>query len=312
MERTPPPGAARVAGTLHRDGAREPAGWALAAEVPVGILANSEPVAVMMATPVDLEELSLGFLLAEGHVAAPQAVHQALVLPSGNGMCVDVAADPAAVRPRAARAMEGRSGCGPCGMAALIDLDLPCVERPSLGPGAVAAAFGALPSWQPMNATSRSLHAAAFADPEGRILIAREDVGRHTALDKLLGALARIRTDPSSGFAVMTSRCSFELVREAAIGGLGGLATRSAPTRLAVDLAARAGPPVACRAGGGVMAFRGASRGFPQACSRSRPGSTTEARDGSLRRALHVPHELGHEVRGPPGRLRVEGEGAQG
>lgn len=256
MKREGPPGSAPVQGRLVRPGGGDaPLAWLAAEEVPVGIQLNSVSVAVMMATPADLEEMAIGFLVAEGHVA-PGAVTAALVLPTEGGHCVDVAAPGVEARPPD-RAVEGRSGCGLCGMRDLTDLgaDPPFRARPALDADAVAQAFEALGHQQPIRAANRSVHAAGFFVPGEGLVIAREDVGRHTALDKTIGALALRGLDPATGIAVMTSRCSFELVRKAALAGLGGLATRSAPTALAVALARRAGLPLACRAAGGIALF---------------------------------------------------------
>ncbi|WP_448204268.1 formate dehydrogenase accessory sulfurtransferase FdhD [Azospirillum sp. sgz302134] len=118
-------------------------------------------------------------------------------------------------------------------------------------------AFALLLEYQPMNRANRSLHAAAWCDPAGRILLAREDVGRHNALDKLAGALATAGHDRAAGFAVLSSRCSFELVQKAAAVGIPLLATISVPTGLALTLARKAGMVLAARArGDGVMLFR--------------------------------------------------------
>ncbi|WP_168771040.1 formate dehydrogenase accessory sulfurtransferase FdhD [Palleronia sediminis] len=243
---------ARPAGGAQ-DGEARP--WALAEEVPVGVLLNSVPVAVMMATPMDLEEFGAGFLIAEGHLRAGD-ITAALVFPTDRGFCVDIAA-PGVDPPPARRALEGRAGCGLCGMEALTDLslDLPHRSRPRPDPDRVAAGFELLDRHQPLRAVNRSVHAAGFIAEDGTMPAAREDVGRHCALDKLTGALALRRIDPAGGVAIMTSRCSFELVRKAALAGFGGLATRSAPTGLAVELAARAGLPLFARQGAGVVAF---------------------------------------------------------
>ena len=257
MRRVTWPGSSPAALThwTGADGAA-PAQWQVAEEVPVGILVNSRSVAVMMATPSDLEELAVGFLLAEGQ-ARPADLRGVLVLPTDGGFCVDVAlADGAAesIRPRM---LEGRSGCGLCGMSEITDVqrDLPHADRTPLDPGAVAAAFAGLRDHQPLRDINRSVHVAGFADAAGQVLFAREDVGRHCALDKLIGALAIRRIAPGEGFAVMSSRCSFELVQKAAQAGLGGLATLSAPTALALRVAAATGLPLAARAAGGVALF---------------------------------------------------------
>lgn len=250
-------GSVDVAGRRwSRDGTTVPSRWRIAQEVPVGILANSEAVAVMMATPADLEEMAVGYLLGEGMTTA-DAIRAALVLPTPTGYCVDVAVDPASLCARPARSLEGRSGCGLCGMTALTDvrLALPHQQRMHIHPSAVMRALEGLDLHQPLHDDNRSVHAAAFADRTGAISCSREDVGRHTALDKLIGALALRRIDPGSGFAVMTSRCSFELVQKAATAGLAGIATLSAPTDLALRSAQDAGLAVMCRSGDGVMVF---------------------------------------------------------
>lgn len=231
--------------------------WQLAEETPVGILIGSSPVTVMMATPADLQDFGIGFLLAEGYIAGPEAIRRVLVLPTETGFCVDVSLDAAPLREVTPRTLEGRSGCGLCGMTDLTDvgLELAYRERPPLAAGAVARAFAGLAANQPMKAANHSVHGAAFARPDGEVVLVREDVGRHNALDKLIGALMRSDIDPASGFAVLSSRCSFELVQKAAKAGLGGLATISAPTTLALRMARQAGLPLASRAPGGVALF---------------------------------------------------------
>lgn len=250
-------GSTRVHGTLHGpDGHREIA-WYLADELAIGILVNSAPVAVMMATPVDLEDLAMGFLLTEGIIAHADQIRQVLLLPTDRGVCVDVAVDPDVVRNVPQRAIEGRAGCGLCGMNALTDVrrPLPFHTRPALDPTAIARAFAQLADQQPLKAVNRSVHGAAIADPEGEILMVCEDVGRHNALDKVAGRIARLQNDPADGFCVMTSRCSFELVQKAATIGLGGLATMSAPTQLSLQIARMCGLPLACGAQEGVVIF---------------------------------------------------------
>jgi FdhD protein len=249
-----------VAGTLHtRAGAGELV-WQVPEEVPVAVMFNSKSYAVMMATPADLEDFATGFALAEGIVRDVRHIKGIVLLPSHEGVAADIAVDDANLNHAmmAERSFEGRVGCGLCGIEDIKDaIRLPDgkVAQRLLDPTAVKRAHGSLAAHQPMNAANRSVHAAAWCDPEGNILVCREDVGRHNALDKLIGALARAGTDPKSGFVLVSSRCSFELVQKCAIAGIGALATVSAPTALALTLARRAGLKLAAIARDGVMLF---------------------------------------------------------
>ncbi|WP_207461018.1 formate dehydrogenase accessory sulfurtransferase FdhD [Azospirillum sp. SYSU D00513] len=236
--------------------------WLLAEETPVAIEYNRRSHAVMMATPADLEDFALGFSLCEDIVAVADDVEAVTVRTATNGIVVNVDVDPLRLLRGSLRrrSMEGRSGCGICGVDSLGNaVRDPRPVAPGFRPSAeaVAAAFARLPDHQPMNRDNRSVHAAAWCDPAGRILMAREDVGRHNALDKLVGGLARAGIPAGSGFAVMTSRCSFELVQKAAAVGIPLLATMSAPTALAFDLARAAGMTLAARSrADGVLLFR--------------------------------------------------------
>jgi len=237
----------------------KPTTWAVPEEVPVAILLNSESYAVMMATPADLEDFALGFVLSEGLVAHYSQVQNIIVLKQDEGFSVDVAGT--FIRERMiSRTLEGRVGCGLCGIAELEDaIRMPStrVKRVAFAPTAIAEAMAALPAHQPMNAVNRTVHAAAFCSVDGAILLAREDVGRHNALDKLIGAMARGGLTPENGFVLMSSRCSFELVQKCAHVGIGALATISAPTALALKLAQQSGVQVAALAHEGVMIFDG-------------------------------------------------------
>ncbi|MBB4285094.1 formate dehydrogenase accessory sulfurtransferase FdhD [Roseospira goensis] len=261
---TSPPDPATVAGALHRpDGGAGRVDWTLPEEAPIGFVYNGDPFAVMMATPADLEDFALGFSLAEGIIPAPDALLLAKVRRRSDGWELCLAVDPDAAdadRLAERRGLEGRSGCGLCGVATLAEASraLPRVGPPPEGvtPATIARAFAALPDHQPLNARTRSVHAAAFCDPTGRIMMAREDVGRHSALDKLIGALARAGLDPRGGFCIMTSRCSVELVQKAARVGVPLLATVSAPTTLALETARRVGLRLAALARpDGVVTF---------------------------------------------------------
>ena len=234
--------------------------WALAEEVPVAILLNSTSYAVMMATPADLENFALGFVLSEGLVAHHSHVKNVIVLKQPEGISVDVAVDKnKLLRARmVSRSIEGRVGCGLCGITELEDaIRMPAtkVKSVQLGTSAIAKAFAALPAHQPMFAINRSVHAAAFCSADGSIVTAHEDVGRHNALDKLIGAMARKNLKPEGGFVLMSSRCSFELVQKCASVSIGALATISAPTTLALKLANQSGVQLAALAKDGVMIF---------------------------------------------------------
>lgn len=252
-------GSRAITGKLwqSRAGAHTNLRWQVAEEIAVGILLNARPLAVVMASPVDLRDLGAGFVLSEQYVADASAIRSIVAMRTENGFCVDVGAEPGAVRETRPRAIEARSGCGLCGLNNLTDvsLNVPHRHREGPPPGAIANAFAELEHHQPMKADNHSVHAAGFADFSGRVALVREDVGRHNALDKLIGALARRGQPCAEGFVVMTSRCSFELVQKAATAGFGALATISAPTQLALDTARAAGLPLASCAPDGIAVF---------------------------------------------------------
>ncbi|MCM8736041.1 formate dehydrogenase accessory sulfurtransferase FdhD [Azospirillum sp. A1-3] len=219
--------------------------WQVPEETAVAFEYNGRSHAVMMATPADLEDFALGFSLAEEIIGTAADIEKIAVRETPLGFVVNLTVDPLRLLRGSlrSRSMEGRSGCGLCGVDSLVH----AVREPrkietalEVDPAAVAAAFRALPDHQPMNRANRSVHAAAWCAPDGSIRLAREDVGRHNALDKLIGAIAGSGADPAGGFVVMTSRCSFELVQKTAAVGIPLLATISAPTALALELARNA------------------------------------------------------------------------
>ncbi len=224
-------------------GARRAVQEVLAEESAVALLFNGEAHAVLMASPVDLEDLAIGFALSEGIVARSDELRVMEIIEGERGHSLHLAipdANAAALATRR-RSLVAGSGCGLCGLEAL-DAALRPIRRVAEGPPVGAAqlreAMARLPALQPLNAACGSLHAAAALLPDGSLLV-REDVGRHNALDKLIGALAR---EGSTARAVlMSSRASFELVHKAAEAGIGLLATVSGPTALAVRLADEAG-----------------------------------------------------------------------
>ena len=243
------------------DGHHTPAIWSLAEEVAIGFSYNGVTQAVMMATPADLKDFAVGFSLAEELVASAAAIRAILVEPVTGGIRLEMTvpeADFAGDRLRE-RSVAGRSGCGLCGVEKIENAvrESRRVARGfTLEMAAVGRALEALPGLQVMNRVNHSVHAAAACDPAGNILLVREDVGRHNALDKLIGAMARAGVPAAETFVVLTSRCSFEMVQKAAAAGVPHLVSMSAPTSLARDLAARAGISLtALRGADGFMVF---------------------------------------------------------
>jgi len=228
-------------------GARE---WGIAVEAPVELRINDEPWTMMLATPEDLEDLAVGLALTEQLVTDASAI-TALRISHWLGDWTADLTIPAPQHPRRVRTLTGNTACGLCGLESLAafraGLDqLPGAERrPAIPDPAIAAAWSALPAHQPVNQATRSVHAAAWCTLDGEIVLVREDVGRHNALDKLVGALARQQRLGEPGFIAMTSRCSVELVAKAAIARAAVLATISAPTTLALTWSETLGVPLA-------------------------------------------------------------------
>lgn len=224
------------------DGAAESVTEHVAEEVPVALVYNGVPHVVVMASPLHLEDLALGFSLTEAVIGSAAELGGVEVVPeqAGYTLYLSVPADRVAVLAERRRSMTARTGCGLCGAQTIEQAmhDVPRVTSAlSTDARAIAKAMQALPSRQTLNAATGAVHAAAWASPSGELQIVREDVGRHNALDKLIGALVSARVDRGQGFAVVTSRASYEMVQKAAMAGIGLLAAVSAPTGLAVRLA---------------------------------------------------------------------------
>jgi FdhD protein len=220
----------------------------LAVEAPVALVFNGISYAVMMATPQDLEDLALGFALSEGLIHSRAECRDANVRHQAQGFEVEleIASSAFAALKQRKRSMEGRTGCGLCGLESLQQLDLQTLPRRSpaaalVPPAMIQRAFAALPERQLLNAQTGACHAAAWVREDGQMAQVREDVGRHNALDKLLGARAWAGESSASGFVIISSRASVELVRKCAHLGVGALAAISAPTSLAVEVARQAG-----------------------------------------------------------------------
>jgi FdhD protein len=218
----------------------------VAAEVPIALVYNGVSHVVMMATPQDLEDFALGFGLSEAILRRPGELATLAVVETANGIEARMEIDPRrfAMLELRRRNLAGRTGCGICGVDSL-DAVLRPLKRIPTGPApsleAIRRALAALPAAQLINSETRSIHAAAWARLDGEIALIREDVGRHNALDKLIGAMARGKVDPAVGFALITSRCSVEMVQKAATFAIPTLVAISAPTTLALSLAEETG-----------------------------------------------------------------------
>lgn len=237
--------------------------WSIAEEIPVEIGFNGQAWSVMLATPADLEDLAVGLALTEGVVAHGSDIEAVDVTVYPEGISADIRLPEGAIieARRGRRTLAGRTGCGLCGIESLAALNRRAQHRqPTQTPPdeAVQRAFFALGEHQPLNRQTHSVHAAAWCTPDGEILQVREDVGRHNALDKLAGHLLRQGEIIETGFVLMSSRCSFELIFKAARIGASAIACLSAPTGRALDLAAELNLPVLARGpGGSVIRFDG-------------------------------------------------------
>lgn len=232
----------RIAADGTRDGVARP----VADEVPIAIEFNGIGYAVLMATPADLDDLVTGFALAERLVKRADEMPEIDVHRTERGIVVRATLVPE----RAARAADrvrhrvSESSCGLCGIENLEQALRPLPRVTATGDAedaAIFAALAALRDHQPLNRETGGVHAAALVAHDGTIRLSREDVGRHNAFDKLIGAMARGGLGWNGGFALLSSRCSFELVEKAALANCPLLVTVSAPTALAVQRAQAAG-----------------------------------------------------------------------
>jgi FdhD protein len=215
-------------------------------EAPVSIEVCGIAYAVMMATPSDLEDYAVGFVLNEALASYFGEIEEVDVDQVGGGWAVRIWLPPHrkdAVIERA-RTRVSESSCGLCGMENIEQVlrPLPRVAaRITTNRQAISRALASLRDWQPLARATGAVHAAAFCDPAGTILCVREDVGRHNALDKLVGALARTGMSAATGFILLSARCSYELVEKTVRAGCPMLVTVSAPTSLAVERAVASG-----------------------------------------------------------------------
>lgn len=215
----------------------------IAQEVPVALEYNGISHATLLATPCDLEDLAYGFSYTEGLIRSPQDIYDVDVDEAPGGMVIRITIASACLNQlkQRRRALAGRTGCGLCGIESLDEVrrDLPpLAPHPGrVSRRAIVNAIGQLRARQPLHQSTGATHAAGWADAGGDIHHVREDVGRHNALDKLIGHLLRNAIDTTGGIAAISSRASFEMVQKAAAAGIGTVAAVSAPTSYAIQIA---------------------------------------------------------------------------
>lgn len=218
----------------------------IATEVPLALTYNKRSHVVMMVSPADLEDFATGFSLTEGIIAATTDISAIQLIPREVGIEAAMTVNEAcfARLDEQRRNLVGRTGCGLCGAESLEQaVRYPAVvsSEVRINHDAIQNALQSLQDKQPLQAITGAVHAAAWCDLDGRILALREDVGRHNALDKMIGHLAIDGFDPRSGFVLVSSRASYEMVYKAAAVGIELLVAVSAATTLAVDFAHRSG-----------------------------------------------------------------------
>jgi FdhD protein len=231
---------------IRPDGSTRPAVRPFAAEVPIALEYNGLSYAVMMATPADLADFVTGFALNEGLAKTATDVSGIDLAETENGWIARASVASLALEQLQdrVRTRVAESSCGLCGIDNLeaIARPLPPVPvHPPIDPAVIFKALDAIRDYQPGNAATGGMHAAAFVSRDGDIVAAREDVGRHNALDKLVGAMARAGVSLAEGFILSTARCSYEIVEKAVRAGATTLVTISVPTSMAVSRARSAG-----------------------------------------------------------------------
>lgn len=241
-----PPVLAELGVERWRNGVRSDERDWVAEELPVALIYHGVPHGVMLATPADLEDFGVGFTLSEGLVADASEIHGVEVVNGSEAaeVRISVAWERFTALLAQRRRLTGRTGCGLCGVEtaeqALRSVD-PVGSGPTVTTSELHAAIAQLAHRQPLNARTGSVHAAAWVNAGRGIDIVREDVGRHNALDKLIGARVRAGVGFADGFLLLTSRASYEMIQKSAAVGITFLVALSAPTALAVRLAESAG-----------------------------------------------------------------------
>ena len=250
-----PAGLQRVAVQRHEGPQQRPDHDWVIDEAPVALVYNGVSHVVMLATPTALDDLAVGFSLSEGLLQGLDELRDLRVEASAQGVSVHLEVSPRAFDrfKHRRRQLAGRTGCGLCGIDSLQAFEEALPQRQVAAPGpdlsaAVRRALQALPAHQPLQARSGASHAAAWATLDGELALVREDVGRHNALDKLIGALARAAQGPMAdgapdarGVVLVSSRASHEMVSKCVRVGVGTLGAISAPTSMAITLAQRSG-----------------------------------------------------------------------
>jgi len=236
--------------TAWRGGRFTPGERAIAEEAAVAFTYNGTSYAVMMATPQDLEDFAVGFSVTEGIVSSPDDIEtlEIVELDAGIELRMRLAEPRAGAFAARRRYLAGPTGCGLCGIESLEEAvrPLPAVANDTrFFPRDIMRATSAIEGLQHINRETRSVHGAAFYRPAEDSVILLEDVGRHNALDKLCGAMLRADIAPQSGFAVVTSRLSIEMIQKAATVGIPMMVAVSAPTALAVRAAESCGMTLA-------------------------------------------------------------------
>ena len=229
-----------------RDGEQTNATDVIAVEVPVALEYNGISHVVMLASPADLENFALGFSLSEGIIQQASELYACEVEATAAGWLVhlEIATERFMLLKERRRNLAGRTGCGLCGTESLEQVTrctTPVSHRHHFAETAILNGMHTMQNLQPMQKQSGATHAAAWMTAQGQIEFVREDVGRHNALDKLIGVMAEQKQDFSAGVLLITSRASYEMVQKAAIMNVGVIAAISAPTSFAVELAEKTG-----------------------------------------------------------------------
>ena len=244
--------------TRWRNGVVSQATDQVAEEVPIALIYNGVSHAVMLATPQDLEDFALGFSLSEGILHSKSELYDVEIItqPQGIELRLDVATEAFVKLKEKRRSLVGRTGCGLCGAESLeqalrLPIRLPikthglpanvpssidAASSPVVPASSIIKAFHAMQTQQVLQQATGATHACAWVDTDGEVQLLREDVGRHNAMDKLIGALAKL-PNQQSGFVLTSSRASVEMVQKVALAGYNILAAISAPTGLALRIA---------------------------------------------------------------------------